>query len=71
MAGMSCISSDLRARRLGEHGLGVGPDQLGDAGADRGIVIGRLDAHALQRHVGEVARREIGGIGHQQMIAGA
>ena len=61
----------LRARRLGEHDLGVGPHQGGDAFADCGIVVGGLDPHPLQSHVGERARRPINGIGHQHVIAGA
>ena len=39
----------LRARRFDEHRLGVGAHQRGDPRADERIVIGGLDAHALQR----------------------
>ena len=60
----------LRAGRLDQHGFGVGPHQGLDACADQRIVIGRLDAHAAQEAVAEGARRQIGGIGDEQMIAG-
>ena len=40
-------------------------------GAEPRVVIGRLDSHALQHAVAEDARRPIGGVGHQQMVAGA
>src|ERR1700677_49972 len=61
----------LGAWRLGEYDLGVGPHQRGDAFADCGIVIGGLDPHPFQSHVGERARRPVHGIGHQHVIAGA
>lgn len=61
------------------HGLGagtlaiddasVGADKIGDAGADQGIVIGRLDAEALEQRVAELAGRMIDAVDHQEMIA--
>ena len=71
IAGMSCMSSDLRSRRLDEYGARVAAHQRADPGAERGIVIGGLDAHALEDRVAIDARRPIGRVGHQQMIAGA
>ena len=60
----------LRARRFGQHRLGVRPEQRLDPGADARVVEGRLDPHPLQHAVGEGARRAIGRVGHQEMIAG-
>ena len=60
----------LRARRLEIDDLGVGLDQLLDAGADHRIEEGRLDAEALQRRVGEAAGGAVGIVGDQQVIAG-
>ena len=38
--------------------------------ADARVVEGRLDPHALQNSVGEGARRPVGRVGHQQVVAG-
>ena len=60
----------LRAGRLEIDHLGVGLDQLLDAGADHGIEEGRLDAEVLERGVGEAPRRAVGVVGQQHVIAG-
>ena len=61
----------LRARRLEIDDLGVGPHQLGEAfAADHRIEVGGLDSEALQRGVGEAARRTVGIVGHQHVVAG-
>ena len=59
-----------RARRLGEHRARVGLEQLRDIRAEQRIVVGRLDAEALQHRVAEIARRPVDGVGDQQVIAG-
>ena len=59
----------LRARRLGEHGAGVRPEQRRDAGADQRVVIGGLDAHALERAVAEGAGRPVHAVGDEDVIA--
>ena len=57
IAGMSCIS------KVSEPGASVntarvfGLQQRGDAGADQRIVVGRLDAEALEHGVAEIAGR--------------
>ena len=58
------------AGALHVYDFSIGSDQLGNAGADQRIVIGGLDAEPLQLRVAERARRLIGGIGHQDMVAG-
>ena len=60
----------LRAGRLEIDDLGVGLDQLLDAGADHRIEEGRLDAEALERGVGEAARRTVAVVGQQHVVAG-
>ena len=60
-----------RARRLAIDDFGVGLDQLADALADQRIVIGRLDSAFLQNTLAEIARRPIGRVDHQAMVAGA
>ena len=60
-----------RARRLAVDDLGVGPHQPGDALADQWGVIGRLDAAFLEDALAEIARRAIGAVDHQAMVAGA
>ena len=74
IAGMSCISSDLRARRLGEDGARVVADQRGDAGADRRIVVGRLDAerpqHASRRSGAPANRRSRSSTGGRRRLHG-
>ena len=57
--------------RLDEHGPRVGAHQRLNSGADRRIVVGGLDAHPLQRRVGEDARGAVDGVGHQKMVARA
>ena len=59
----------LRAGRFQVEHLRVVADQFGDAGADRRIEEGRLDAHALQEGVGEAPRRAVDAVGHQDMVA--
>jgi len=59
----------LRSRRLDEYRARIGAHQRADAGAERRIVIGRLDAHAPEDRIAIDARRPIGGVGHQEMIA--
>ena len=46
------------------------PDQPLDAGAGQRVVIGRLDAEAGQHAIAELASGCVGGIHHQEMIAG-
>ena len=58
------------ARRLRIDDLGIGPDQVADAAADQRIVIGGLDPHALQEIVAEPPVGEIGGVDHQDVVAG-
>ncbi len=59
-----------RARQLQEEDPGVRPDQGFDPGADQRVVVGRLDAEARQHAVAELAGRRVGGIDHQQVVAG-
>ena len=59
-----------RTRRLDEHGARVGTEQRFNAGAQRGIEIGRLDTEALQVVVTDAPDLAIAAIHHQQMIAG-
>ena len=59
----------LRPRRLDEDGIGVRPQQPFDRRADRRVVIGRLDAEALQELVAEEPGRTIGRVGDQEMTA--
>ncbi len=61
----------LRSRRLDQYRARVGADQGADAGADGGVVIGRLDAHPPEHRVAIMARRLIGGVGDEEVIAGA
>ncbi len=60
----------LRARRFDIDDLGVGPDQIGDPGADQGIVVGRLDPEAGEHAIAELPGRPIGAVDHQKMVAG-
>ena len=60
----------LRSRRLDQHRPGVGPEQVGNAGADQGIEIGGLDAIAGQQAIAEIARRPVDVVADQKMIAG-
>ena len=60
----------LRARRLDQHGAGVRLEQRADACADQRIEIGGLDAIASQHAVAEIARRPVGVVANQQMVAG-
>ncbi len=61
----------LRARCLDQHGPRIVADQAGDLAADQGIVERRRHAELLEDRVAESARGAIGGIGHQQVVAGA
>ena len=54
---------------FGEHHLGVGPHELGDSGPDQRIVKGRLDPHLGEDAFGHAARRRIGAVQHQDMVA--
>ena len=47
-----------------------GPEQFGNAGADQRIEIGRLDAIAGQQAIAKIARRPVGVVADQEMIAG-
>ena len=58
-----------RARRLGEHRARIRLEQLRDIGADQRVVVGRLDAEALQHRVAKIARRAIDRVGDQQVVA--
>ena len=60
----------LRARRFDQHRPGVGLEQAGDAGADQRIEIAGLDAVAGEHAVAEIARRPVGVVADQQMVAG-
>ncbi|MCY1426374.1 hypothetical protein D9M71_421930 [compost metagenome] len=53
-----------------EDDTGVGANQFGDAAADQRVVVGGLDAEALERLVAEGAGRVVDRIGHQQVVAG-
>ena len=71
MAGMSCTSSDCEPGDSTNTALVLGRISAAIPAPIERIVIGGLDAHALQRRVAEDARRLVGRVGHQQMIAGA
>ncbi len=58
-----------RARRFEHAQNRVGPDQGGDAGTDGRIVIGRLDAVALEHGVAIAARGRVGRIDAKDVIA--
>ena len=60
-----------RARRLGEHHARVRLEQAGDVRAEQRVVVGRLDAEALQHRVAEIARRAIDRVRDQQVVAGS
>ena len=59
----------LRAGALDHDEARVGLEVLGDARADRRIIIGRLDAEPLQHSVCERARRLIDAVDDQNVIA--
>jgi hypothetical protein len=61
----------LRAGRFDEHRLRVRFEQFGDIGTDQRIVIRRLDAHALEHAVAEVAGRPVHAVGDQDVVAAA
>ena len=69
IAGMSCISSDCEPGASVRIARVLARISSAIAGADRRIVVGRLDAERTQYAFGETPRGEIGGVGHQQMIA--
>ena len=71
IAGMSWISKVSEPGDFAIDHLGVGPDQRGDAFADQRVVIGRLDPAFLEDALAEIARRPIGAVDHQAMVAGA
>ena len=58
-----------RAGRLAHHHAGVVAHQVRDVGADAGVVEGGLDTHAREQAVREGARRPVGAVGHQDVIA--
>jgi len=60
----------LRARRLDEHRRGVRAHQVGDGRADAGIIVRGLHVHLREITVAEGAGGSVGGIRHQQMVAG-
>ena len=60
-----------RAGRFHIDRARIGPHQFGNSGADGRIVIRGLDAKPSEHAVAEFPRRQIDGIGHQQMVAGA
>ena len=60
----------LRAGRLREHHPRVRPHQIGDAGTDLGVVVGRFDAVPRQDLVAESAGRPVDAIANQKVIAG-
>lgn len=70
MAGISCISKVSEPGASVNTTLVFSRHQVGNAGADERVIIGGFDAKAGQHLVAELARREIGAVGHQQMIAG-
>jgi hypothetical protein len=61
----------LRTGRFGEHGARIRLEQFCNVFAERRIVIGRFNAHALEHAVAERARRPVGAVGDQDVIAGA
>ena len=60
----------LGARGLEEDGAGVGADEAGDVAGNERVIIGGFDPVARQHLVADAARRLIGAVDHQQMIAG-
>ena len=60
-----------RARRFGEHHARVRLHQCGNAAADQWIVIGGRHAEPGQDLVAESARRSIGAVGDEHMLARA
>ncbi len=61
----------VAARAFGVHDRGVRAQQRGDAGpVDQRIVETRLDAEPLQHALGEIARRAVDAVRHQQVVAG-
>ena len=69
MAGTSCTSKVCEPGELGEHHLGVGLEQLLDAGANQRIVIGGLDPEPLQHVVAEPPRRAVDAVGDEHMVS--
>jgi hypothetical protein len=61
----------LRAGRLDQHGARVRPEQFCDTCADQRIVVGGLDAEALQHAVAEAPGRLIRAVADQQVVAPA
>ena len=59
-----------RARRFDIDDLGARAHQGRDIGAQVRVVIGGLDAEALEEGVAEASGRRIGAVGHQQVVAG-
>ena len=58
-----------RARRFDENDLGIGSHEGANAGADQRIVIGGLNAQALERTIAKGPGWVVNRIGHQQVIA--
>ena len=70
IAGMSGISKDCEPGASTSTALVFGLNNLVDAGADQGIEIAGFDAVAGQHAVAEIARRAVGIVADQDMIAG-
>ena len=76
LVGLFGDSGDVRhlegqgSRRLDEYDFGFWPYQLGDATADHGVVVGGLDTKTGERAVAKFARRTIGVVDRQHMVAG-
>ena len=70
IAGMSCISNDSEPGASVNTARVLGLNSARDVRAEQRVVIGRLDAEALQHRVAEIARRPIDRVRHQQMVAG-
>ncbi len=58
-----------RPRRFQVDDAGVGPDELGDAGADQRVVVGGGDAEAAEQTVAQGAHRGVYAVAHQDVIA--
>ena len=61
----------LRAGRFDEDRARIRLEQRRDVGADQRIVIGGLDAHALEQAFAEIARRPIDAVGDEDVVASA
>ena len=57
------------SRAFGEHGFGVGTEQLVDAAADEWIEVGCGHSKARQSLVAESTRRPVDTVGHEKVVA--